>query len=117
MLTEACTTRKPVYIFDSARADKSVDSGEESQSARERLRQTWWVFARNFRYRVMVHRLAMWFGPRRMRREFSLFHEMLISTGRAVWFGQTFPAGQTPPPLDDLPRAVARVRQLFAHGN
>jgi mitochondrial fission protein ELM1 len=117
MLTEACSTRKPVYIFDSAREGNPIKTIDAGQPIRTTLRQTWRGFSRKLRYRVLVHRLALWIGPRRMQREFGLFHQMLISTGRAVWFGQDFPAGQLPPPLDDLPRAVTRVRRLFAHGN
>ena len=117
MLTEACHTRKPVYIYDSARGDNMFNSIGSTQSDRGILSQIWQDYSRNFRYRAIVHRLAMWFGPRRMRREFGLFHQMLISAGRAVWFGQSFSPGPPPPPLDDLPRAVARVRQLFEDGN
>jgi hypothetical protein len=42
-----------------------------------------------------------------------IIHRRLIAEGRAVWLGETFPDRPPPAPLDDVPRAVARVRALF----
>jgi hypothetical protein len=38
----------------------------------------------------------------------------LIACGRAVWMGERFPEDRSPGPLEDLSRAVARGRRLFA---
>jgi hypothetical protein len=38
--------------------------------------------------------------------------QRLVDSGRAAWLGEGDPAGN-PPPLRDLERAVARVRELF----
>ena len=40
-------------------------------------------------------------------------HQSLIASGRAVWLGEPFPA-RKPPPLDEMPRALERVRALVA---
>ena len=117
MMTEACHTRKPVYIYDLESGVDALQANEAAHSDRKSFKHRWQELSRNLRYRVIVHRLAMWFAPRRMRREFGRFHQMLIYTGRAVWFGDRFPSGPPPPPLDDLPRAVACVQRLFTHGD
>lgn len=108
MLSEACATRKPVYIFDPNHA-----AGPEALSERRSGRRPgWrsWSGARAFCYRQ-----AMRFGPYRLTRDVGLIHRWLIASGRAVWLGQPFPPGPPPPPSEDMQRAVARVRALFGY--
>ena len=52
-------------------------------------------------------------GPTRLTRDVRAIQKQLIEAGRAVWLGQAFPPGPPPPPLDDLARAIARVKGLF----
>jgi hypothetical protein len=55
-------------------------------------------------------------GPKRLTRDVRIIHQKLIESGRAVWLGQEFPdPGERMPPLNDVERAVARVRALFSH--
>jgi hypothetical protein len=61
----------------------------------------------------MVFRIAMAVGPTRMTRDVRIMHRQLVAQRRAVWLGETFPQGPPPPPLDDVQRAVARVKALF----
>jgi len=101
MLTEACATRKPVYMFDvgagntAMRDDSPVDASDK-----------------DFRLKSEMYRGLMRFGPRRLSRDIRLVHQRLIEAGRAVWLGQVFPEHALAP-LPDLERAVARVRALF----
>lgn len=94
MLTEACATRKPVYLFDfeelSSRWPRSLDH-----------------------LRGMVYRFGMRWAPQRLTRDLTLFHRNLIEERRVVPLGGQWPKGWTPPPLGDLERAVMRVRQLL----
>jgi hypothetical protein len=60
-----------------------------------------------------VFRIAFKIGPTRMTRDVRIIHRRLIAEGRAVWLGETFPDGLAPPPLEDVSRAVARVKALF----
>ena len=53
-------------------------------------------------------------GPRRLTRDVRIIQRRLIAERRAVWLGQDFPPGPPPPPLDDVARAAARVKALFA---
>jgi hypothetical protein len=95
MLTEASFTCKPLYIFDPG------DTGR------------WWRYGYNFRYKPLTHRLAMLFAARRMHRDVGNIQRQLVANGRAVWLGQSFPAGRPAAPPDDAQRAAMRVRALF----
>jgi mitochondrial fission protein ELM1 len=112
MLTEACSTGKPVHMFD-------LDTGPE---LRWPLLQpligkvpppSWARRLRRLSYQPLVHRIAMVTGPKRLTRDMGAIHKRLIEAGRAVWFGQDLPPGPPPEPLDDLARAIARVKALF----
>jgi hypothetical protein len=115
MLAEACSTCKPVHMFD-------LDTGPQLRwpllasllgempptSLTRRLRR--------LRFQPLVYRTAMVTGPRRLTRDTRIIQRQLIAAGRAVWLGQDFPPGPPPPPLDDAVRAAARVKALFAEG-
>ena len=112
MLTEACSTRKPVYMFD-------LDTGPELRwpllepLIGEMPARSWTRRLRRLRFQPLVYRTAMVTGPMRLTREVRIIQRQLIEAGRAVWLGQEFPPGPPPPPLDDVARAVARVKALF----
>jgi hypothetical protein len=72
---------------------------------------------RRLRFQPLVYRTAMVTGPRRLTRDTRIIQRQLIAAGRAVWLGQDFPPGPPPPPLDDVERAVERVRALFTEGD
>jgi mitochondrial fission protein ELM1 len=99
MLTEACATGKPVYMFGADRAPVSPDGGGRGE--------------RDFRLSGLLYRGLMRWGPKRLTRDITLVHRHLLAGGHAVWLGEGFPE-RVPPPLRDLERALARVRGLFA---
>lgn len=68
MLGEAADTGKPLYIFD-------VGDGAVR----------WWLLPHNYRYKPLSHRLAMRFGPLRMRRDIGNIQNVLVASGRAQW--------------------------------
>lgn len=112
MLTEACATRKPVYIFDLGEGSNSMrgssPTGEQNQLT-IRGRRSW-----NRDYlRSFIYRQAMRTGPHRLTRDIRIIHQILVESGRAVWLGQDFPPGHAPPLLEDIPRAVAHIQALF----
>jgi mitochondrial fission protein ELM1 len=95
MLTEACATGKPVYMFDPDRTSSQNGDGTD------------------FRLSGTLYRWMMRWGPRRLSRDIGLVHRRLLETGHAVWLGDAYP-DRTPPPLRDLERALSRVRALFS---
>jgi hypothetical protein len=97
MLSEACATRKPVYLFD-------LERGHGPQTGWDRDYPRAWVY-----------RQTMRLGPRRLSRDLRIVHQALIASGHAVWLGEAFPS-RRPPPLEDLGRAVSRVRALLGAG-
>jgi mitochondrial fission protein ELM1 len=104
MLTEACATRRPVYIFDMS---DRPGSGRESAPG-----DLFGRVANSLRYRAITHRLAQHLAPVRMRRDVSRLHRALIGSGRAAWLGEEFPQAP-PPPLPDATGATERVRELL----
>jgi mitochondrial fission protein ELM1 len=112
MLTETCSTGKPVHMFDLDTGPGLKWSllepllGKVPRPSRARR-------LRMLRYQPLVHRIAMITGPKRLTRDMRAIQDRLIEAGRAVWLGQEFPPGPSLPPLEDLERAVGRVKALF----
>ncbi len=111
MLAEACSTGKPVFIFDLLRGPRSrrppvpPDAAIRGRSLRERLA--------DFHPRPVIYRIGMAIGPKRLTRDVTLIHARQVEAGRAAWLGEPWPEGRNPPPMRDLERAVAAVRALF----
>ena len=101
MLSEACATGKPVHMFDLGTGRAAMRPNAEAGS-------------NDLRISGLLYRALMRWGPQRLSRDITLVHERLIREGRAVWLGQPQqPAARTLP--QDLERAVARVKALFAN--
>jgi hypothetical protein len=111
MLTEACATQKPVYIFPFGYGRWAMGSIENKNLPNVLYSDTQAV--KSFRLKALTHKLGTAMGPRRMQRDIRIMHEWLISTGRAVWLGLTFPPGPLPVLSDDITQAVKRVRDLL----
>jgi mitochondrial fission protein ELM1 len=108
MLTEACFTRKPVYIFDlgegrnAMRMDPPPARGAGSGYG---LQPT--------HVKAFLYRQLMRYGPVRLSRDIRIIHRDLVAAGRAAWLGDAFDVS-VPPPLACLSRAVGAVRALFS---
>ncbi len=103
MLSEACTTCKPVYM---------LDIGSRQYPMRTPIDAGTGV---DHRLRGLSYSQLIRFGPRRLGRDIRLVHRQLLAEGRAVWLGENFPE-KMPEPITDIQRALERVRQLFARG-
>ncbi|HET6467612.1 MAG TPA: mitochondrial fission ELM1 family protein [Geminicoccaceae bacterium] len=112
MLAEACSTRKPVHIFDLARGPGSHRPPLPADGSVLPIR--WWERWRDFRLQPIVYRVSIHTGPRRLTRDVGIIHRRQVAAGRAVWLGQPWPEGPPAPPRRDVERAVARVKALFA---
>ena len=107
MLGEAAAMSRPLFIFD-------VGDGDAP----------WWLLPHSYRYKSLSHRLAMRFGPQRMRRDIGNIQGAMIEAGVATMLEPAMVAaaavdladagGDLPAmaPEKDLERAVRAVRQL-----
>ena len=115
MLAEAFATGKPLMVFDLSDRVCADGPGAQEDPAGAGKCPPWWRLGHNFRFKPLSHRLAMRFGPSRLRRDVGAIQEHLVSSGRAVWTGQPCTGERQPLPLGDLERAVERVRGLFEY--
>lgn len=140
MMAEACAAERPVYLYDtgegitSMKRDPFREDYEETTDAKhetdpdargggggagspatpgtpERRRR---AFDR-WHLKAWIYRLTMRVGPQRLTRDIRIVQQLLVDSERAVWLGDGHPKAP-PHPLDDMPRAVARVRALFEGG-
>jgi len=116
MLAEACSTRKPVYIFDLGEGEKAMRP-ETAAAMRAAASAAAHDKAPNRRFSwsklgAFLYSQFMKVGPERFSRDIRIIHSYLVDSGRAVWLGDQFPLDRPRPPLDCLARAVARVRAL-----
>jgi len=89
MLSEAVATGKRIYMFDLG------DRGDD------------------FRLGAVIYRWLMRHGHRRLTRDLDLVHSRMIGNGQVAWMGEAL-TGDEGRPLDDLERAVGRVKRLMA---
>lgn len=116
MMTEACATGRFVYLYDTGEGITSMkrnpfldgededDAAGEPGAGRRRFDRA--------HFNAWIYRLGMRMGPQRLTRDIRIVQQLLIDSDRAIWLGDGHPKA-LPRPLDDMPRAVARVRALF----
>jgi mitochondrial fission protein ELM1 len=108
MMTEACATGRPVYLFDTGEGSNSMrgHDGHRVDPAGTRP-----GFQRGH-LKAWVYRQTLRYGPQRLTRDIRIIHRQLVQSGRAVWLGEGEPA-HAGLPLRDLERAAVAVRALF----
>ncbi|MGI9331128.1 MAG: mitochondrial fission ELM1 family protein [Gammaproteobacteria bacterium] len=104
MVAEACATAKPVYLFHPSAHPVSL--GDAAPVLPDWQRPAW------YGWRPVSHRLAMRWGPARMRRDVPALLQSLVDAGRAAWLGDAPPASPGTG-SDDRALAVSRVRALL----
>ncbi|HVP31693.1 MAG TPA: ELM1/GtrOC1 family putative glycosyltransferase [Myxococcota bacterium] len=113
MLSEACATGKPVYMFDLRRDDSPAEVPLPA-SGRAGLIARWWRRCNRDRVRAFLYRqVLLRLGPLGRGRDIGALHRALISSGRVVWLGETFPT-RPPPPINEMPRTCGEVRALWS---
>jgi mitochondrial fission protein ELM1 len=106
MAAEACSTGKPVYLFDMGWGWSAMRQPDHSHPAA----------TRTLRERLAPKRLQHWalahLLPERVRRDVRVILRRLVADGHATWLGDPVPRPRNPSSLD-MEKAVARVRALF----
>ncbi|MEZ4279955.1 MAG: mitochondrial fission ELM1 family protein [Myxococcota bacterium] len=111
MMTEACATGRPVYLYDTGEGRTSMkrnpwlDGEPEGAGGARRPLDRWHL-------KAWIYRLTMRLGPQRLTRDIRIVQQLLVETDRAIWLGDGHPKSEYRP-LEDMPRTVARVRALF----
>ncbi|MDJ0866574.1 MAG: mitochondrial fission ELM1 family protein [Myxococcota bacterium] len=108
MMTEACATGRPVYLFDTGEGFFSMRADDPAGASDLPI----WRRLDRTHLKASIYRHAMRYGPRRWTRDIRIVQRRLVDSGRAAWLGEGEPSG-SPPPLRDLERAAERVRGLF----
>ncbi len=111
MLTEACSTGKPVYIFDFGKGSDSMQYGDGNPG--HGIFQAFRNHKGKSRRRILIHKLAMRFSSKRMQRNISAIHHYLVSSGRAVWLGQTYAGNLNHEIVDSVEKSVERIKTQF----
>lgn len=118
MMAEACATGRPVYLYDTGEGRTSMkhnpwlDGLDEADDTAAGDAGGFRLFNR-WHLKAHIYRLTMRLGPRRLTRDIRIVQRLLVDSGRAVWLGDGKPTTASRP-LDDVERAVERVRALFA---
>jgi mitochondrial fission protein ELM1 len=113
MLAEACATGRPVFMFEFGGGPAAM----RGPRARDpRVRQWWrWSQLRDQGLLGLHYALTIGLPPWRINRsrDIRLAQDRFVALDRARWLGDTEPRPWHPAALQDLDRAVARVRALF----
>ena len=115
MMAEACETLRPVYLYDTGEGMTSMKDNpwlDGEPGARAAAGDPKVGFNR-WHLKAHVYRWTMRLGPKRLTRDIRIVQQLLVDSKRAVWLGDGHPAGD-PTPLEDMDRAVAAVKRLFA---
>jgi len=107
MLSEACATCKPVFVYDLGRATLAM---RHERGRPEKLGD--WCRQDDFRLSAFTYWLLMKIGPRRLSRELRIVYERLMAEGRMGWFADSPPEGAMAP-LADVGRTVERVSAMI----
>jgi mitochondrial fission protein ELM1 len=118
MMAEACATGKPVYLFDTGQGRTSMKHNPWLDGIRTSARddakgeEASGAGFNRWHLKAHVYRLSMRLGPQRITRDIRIVQKLLVDTNRAVWLGDGQSVGGSRP-LEDVERAVVRVRKLF----
>lgn len=112
MMTEACATGRPVYLYDTGEGRTSMKENPWLDGLAEKDELPGFKLSR-WHLKAHVYRLTMRLGPQRLTRDIRIVQKLLVASQRAGWLGDGHPRSD-PPPLQDMDRAVARVRALMA---
>ena len=118
MMAEACATGRPVYLFDTGEGRTSMkhnpwlDGIRGSSKEDGGFGESSAIGLSRWHLKAHIYRITMRLGPQRLTRDIRIVQQLLVDTKRAVWLGDGVPTTASRP-LEDVERAVIRIRQLF----
>jgi hypothetical protein len=110
MIAEACATGKPTFLFDIEDGPRSMRAEEMQAPPGARLPPPHWKGAD---LSSTLWRIGLKFGPDWWTRDIRIVHRALTRSGRVAWLGEPPPRLEAADPMQDMRRAVARVRSLL----
>jgi mitochondrial fission protein ELM1 len=110
MITEACATGKPTYLFDTEEGARSMRAEDARKETGYRLPSPHW---RGADLSSTLWRIGLTFGPDWWTRDIRIVHRTLTANHRVAWLGEPPPQAAAAYPAQDMHRAVARVRALI----
>ena len=112
MITEACATGKPVYLFDVGTGENSMRRALKPFRKADKMTRARSTLSTR-RLIGKAYRALLKYGPKRVTRDITLVHRRFLKSGAVAWLGEDKPEGRTPA-ADQMPRAVERVEALMA---
>ncbi|MFP6655927.1 MAG: mitochondrial fission ELM1 family protein [Myxococcota bacterium] len=113
MMAEACVSGRPVYLFDTGEGRTSMKHNPWLDGMAEDTNGNGATIGLNrWHLKAHLYRLTMRLGPERLTRDIRIVQQLLVDSDRAIWLGDGHPKAKSRP-LEDMQRAVERVRQLF----
>jgi hypothetical protein len=110
MITEACATGKPTYLFDIEEGLRAMRAEEAKARPGARLPPPHWKGAD---LSTTLWRIGLRFGPDWWTRDIRIVHQALTASRRVAWLGEPLPQSGTLDPAQDMRRALARVRAFI----
>jgi mitochondrial fission protein ELM1 len=110
MITEACATGKPTYLFDIEEGPRSMRAEEALAKTGSRLPPPYWKGAD---LDSTLWRIGLRFGPDWWTRDIRIVHRALTASNRVAWLGEPPPQPAAADPMQDMRGAVARIRSLM----
>jgi hypothetical protein len=114
MLAEASMTGRPVYMFEFGGGPAAMHGPRSA--ADPRIRQWWrWSQLKDQGVRRLLYGFAIGLPAWRLNRSRDIrrVQDIFITSGRVQWLTNPKLPPLTPAPLEDIERAVVRVRQLL----
>jgi mitochondrial fission protein ELM1 len=110
MITEACATSKPVFMFDFGGGPVPMRPPRPKHGWRRRL--PWWW---DWHLQTWIYALYMQLPRGRLNRtrDLRLVHRAILASGRARWLGDPAQVTSAASATTDMERAIARVRALM----
>ena len=105
MITEACATGKPTYLFD-------IETGTRTMRDCRTSGQPY-LHWKGADFTSTLWRLGLLFGPDWWTRDIRIVHRALVASGRVAWLGEGTPQSTADSARQDMDRAIMEIKNLL----